>query len=73
MEASVPGSSVALWGAATEKPSTAPFFETLFLFLNHFVCVLLSFTSGILFVSFPPAERSGDDGGAGAMAQERYG
>lgn len=62
-------SSEALWGAVTEKPSTAPFFGTLFLFLNHFVCGLLSFTNGILFVSFPPAERSGRDGGAGEMVE----
>lgn len=72
MEASVPGSSETRWGAVTEKPSAAPFFGTLFLFLNHFVCVLLSFTNGILFLSFLPVERSGRDGGAGEMEQERY-
>ena len=44
----------------------------LFLFLNHFVCVLLSFTNEILFLSFLPAEWSRRDGGAGETEQERY-
>lgn len=72
MEASVPDSSGAPWGVVTEKPNAAPFFGTLFLFLNHFVCVLLSFTNGILFLSFLAAEWSSRDGRDGETEQKRY-